>query len=224
MVIDVVNMGPQMKHQVETFGATSSEIESYNDRGIRQLSTADGEALRSIVDPYSYRQFLEHPKLIVLATNDENSPLDALNLYWEELIGPKWVLYLPNNTHEIKDFVRIGGAVGALHRHIAGQLTLPELKWQFEESAGGMSVRLQSSAEPTKVVLWTAISPTRDFRKASWSSRAATASADGFRQELSRPASGYAAAFAEVQFADKTLPYFLSTTVRIIEADGAASR
>ncbi len=218
MVIDVLNMGPQMQHQVATFGATSSEIAAYNNRGISQLSTPIGEQLRSIVDPFSYRQALSQPKLIVLATNDENSPLDALNLYWDELIGEKHILYVPNNTHEIKDFPRIAGSIAALYRRATRQLVLPELTWRFDETADSLQIRIASDRPPAKVVVWGATSPTRDFRKAIWRSTPAKVSEGEYYLEIPRPASGCAAAIGEAQFADKTLPYFFSTNVRIMQA------
>jgi PhoPQ-activated pathogenicity-related protein len=52
----------------------------------------------------------------MLGTNDEYWPLDALNLYWSELKGPKYVLYIPNNGHGLKDYGRIVGSLCALHR------------------------------------------------------------------------------------------------------------
>jgi PhoPQ-activated pathogenicity-related protein len=222
MVIDVVNMGPQMKHQADTFGATSSELSIYNDRGIKQLSTPAGERLRSIVDPFNYRDALRQPKLIVLATNDENSPLDALNLYWNELHGEKYILYVPNNGHEIKDFVRIGGTIAALYRRASGQVTLPQLTWQMDEQTEGLTLNVQCDAAPAKVVAWTASSPTRDFRKAKWSSVKIDPADGRYRHQLPRPEQGFAATFAEAQFADGALPYFFSTNVRIIAAQTAA--
>ena len=78
MVIDVLNMGPQMKHQVATWGKYSEQIHDYTERGIQKyMPTERGQALEQIVDPYSYRQTLTQPKLIILGTNDRYWPLDA---------------------------------------------------------------------------------------------------------------------------------------------------
>lgn len=224
VVFDIVNMGPQMKHQVATFGATSQEIAAYNDRGIAQLSSPIGQRLASIVDPFNYRASLAQPKLIVLATNDGNSPLDALNLYWDSLIGEKYILYLPNNTHEIKDFPRIAGTVGALHRRVRGELTLPQLAWSFDEQPESLRLRFTSDVAPGTVLLWTTSSESRDFRKSVWRSTPVEAVDGAYRLETARPATGFAAMFAEAQFPDKLLPYFLSSNVRIVAAKQAPAK
>ena len=46
---------------------------------------------------------LKQPKLLLLGTNDRYWPLDALNVYWDGLPGDKYVTYVPNNGHGLKD-------------------------------------------------------------------------------------------------------------------------
>ncbi|HCK14819.1 TPA: phenylacetic acid degradation protein, partial [Candidatus Poribacteria bacterium] len=70
------------------------EIGDYTIRGIQDhLGTEVGQNLISIIDPYSYREQLTMPKLSVIGTNDNYWVLDALNLYWDGLPVPKYVLY-----------------------------------------------------------------------------------------------------------------------------------
>lgn len=62
MVIDVLNMAEQMRLQKASFGKPSEQISDYSERGLtEQLESTEAEALRSIVDPYSYRARLTHP-------------------------------------------------------------------------------------------------------------------------------------------------------------------
>ena len=89
MVIDVLNMAEQIRHQKATWGRPSEQIDDYSQRGLTErLESTEAEALRAIVDPYSYRQRLTQPKLILLGTNDRYWPLDALNLVagWKKLL------------------------------------------------------------------------------------------------------------------------------------------
>jgi PhoPQ-activated pathogenicity-related protein len=112
MVIDMLNMGPQMKHQVDTWGEPSEEIADYTSRGLNKLlETPRGSALTKMVDPYAYKGGLTQPKLLMFGTNDTYWPLDACNLYWDDLEGPKWVCYIPNNAHGLNDIGRIVGAL-----------------------------------------------------------------------------------------------------------------
>jgi PhoPQ-activated pathogenicity-related protein len=222
MVIDTLNMAEQMPHQLATWGKFSEMIHNYTDRGIQKyLLTSQGAALRSIVDPYSYRQRITQPKLIVLGTNDRYWTLDALNLYWSQLEGPKYVLYVPNQGHGIADPVRLIGSTSALVRSMSGEIKLPKLDWNSETTDDRLSLRVTSDQKPQEVRAWVTTAATRDFRDVRWESRPMTAGADGkFSYDLARPASGFAAMFGELVFATDSAPYYLSTNVTIVGAKG----
>lgn len=221
MVIDVLNMPAQMKHQLEAYGKYSEEIEDYTRRGLQDRSdTPLGHALNAIVDPYSYRQVLTQPKLIMLGTNDRYWTLDALNLYWDGLSGEKHIVYVPNNGHGLKDAARIVGGLVALHQQTAGKLKLPRLEWELAENGGGLSLKLTSDAKPAGVSAWIASSPTLDFRDAQWQATSLSEADGGYRHELSAPSTGFSAMFGEAAFDAAGTPYFLSTNVKIIKAAG----
>ena len=87
MVIDMLNMSQHTKLQRASFGGKSSEqIDDYEGLD-EQIDTPRGVALRKIVDPWEYRERLTQPKLVILGTNDRYWPLDACNLYWNDLAG-----------------------------------------------------------------------------------------------------------------------------------------
>lgn len=219
MVIDVLNMGPQMKHQLETFGKFSEQIEDYTKRGIQgHMTSKPGDALRAIVDPYSYRSALIQPKLILLGTNDRYWTLDALNLYWDGLEGEKRVLYVPNQGHKLDDPERVVGSIAAFHRQAIGELTLPKLDWKLENGGGKLRLHVESTAAPAHALAWIATSPTRDFREAKWTSQKLERVEGGYRYELPAPESGYAAMLGELKFVSDSLPYYLSTNVQIAPA------
>lgn len=220
MVIDMLNMAQQMPHQLEAWGAYSEQIEDYTRLGLQeQLATEEGNALREIVDPYSYRQQLTLPKLILLGTNDPYWTIDALNLYWDDLLGDKYILYVPNNGHSLRDLSRVVGSIAALHRHTAEGTPLPNLSWEYSEQEDEtVLLSAESDVEPEEVRVWTATAPTRDFRDARWSSE----QIDGvlgsqYLYSSSPPEEGFAAFFIEVQYEQEdALPAYFSTTVRIL--------
>jgi PhoPQ-activated pathogenicity-related protein len=217
MVIDVLNMTPQMKHQLETWGRFSEQIQDYTDRGIQgRIGTEAGEQLNRIVDPYAYRQSLMQPKLIMLGTNDRYWPLDALNLYWDGLPGEKYVCYVPNNGHGLSDFARIVGGLTALHARASGKLELPKLAWKLQPNGRTLQLTVTSDIKPQRVLAWIATAPTKDFREARWESRPAAEHNGGYEYALDYPSSGYAAMFGEAMFNGTPLPYYLSTNVKIV--------
>ncbi len=226
MVIDMLNMGPQMKHQLASWGAFSEQINDYTERGlIEPLQTEIGKKLTNIVDPYSYRDRIRQPKLIILGTNDDYWPLDALNLYWDDLLGEKHILYVPNNGHGIKDYGRVIGSVNALHQQAFNGQTMPKLTWQFKNSDEKLALRISSDMPPSRVRIWRAQSDKRDFRKANWTSVSARADGDEFVYAAAVPKTGYEAMFGEAVYEGNGLPFFLSTNVRIIGgATGDASQ
>lgn len=224
IAIDVLEMEAHLEHQIAVWGEYSEQIRDYIDRGIHEeLDTERGQALATMVDPIRYREHLTMPKLPVIGTNDPYWPLDALNLYWDELPEPRWVMYLPNTGHSADDYLRLVGGLAVVHRNVVeGDPPLPELRWQFEEGEDALSLTVRSDLEPDRVRTWTARAPTRDFREAEWTSHPCEAlGEDAWRCHLARPEEGYAALFAELVYPGVfLLPLHLSTQVRVVGGDG----
>jgi PhoPQ-activated pathogenicity-related protein len=99
---------------------------------------------------------------------------------------------------------------------------LPDLSWELEEADGKLIMTVQSDQKPEKVSAWIADAETRDFRKSTWKASPTEESGDGYRYELPIPAKGYAAMFGEAEFKVEGLTYFLSTNVKIVQAEDGA--
>ena len=55
-VIDVLNMGDQMRQQMATYGGYSNQVQDYTDLKIQdRMNTPAGQRLLALVDPYAYR-------------------------------------------------------------------------------------------------------------------------------------------------------------------------
>lgn len=217
MVIDVLNMGPQMRHQRETWGDTSEQIADYSARGlIEQLGTDAGRRLLAIVDPYAYRDRLTQPKVVILATNDRYWPLDAARLYWDGLQGPKYPVYLPNQGHKLTDFRRMIAAINAVHQSAGRRQAMPAFEWQYDESADDLAVVLQADPQPLAVRAWLARSATRDFRDANWRSTPLVRRMGRYRYAMSRPDTGYRALYTEAVFGRGDDQVFLSSLPVIV--------
>jgi PhoPQ-activated pathogenicity-related protein len=227
IVIDTLNFEPQMKHQLEAWGEFSEQIADYTTKGLVDVMIKQPEVpLWRWVDPYTYRSKLSLPKLIINGTNDRYWTVDALSLYWNDLVGEKHIRYVPNAGHDLGD-----GKEGALTtlaaftEHVAEGKPMPDLKWKYDESDKGDELRLTISATPApkSVRLWVAKSGTRDFRDAEWKTTELTASHeaggngdghDTFAGAAAKPESGYIAVFGEATFSDGPYDYNLSTLLR----------
>src|SRR5262245_59892649 len=92
MVIDTLNMQKQMPYQKESYGHYSAMIKDYTNRGLVPMpNTAEARKLWGMVDPWVYRARLKMPKMILNGTNDPYWTQDALNLYWDDLSGDKYI-------------------------------------------------------------------------------------------------------------------------------------
>lgn len=223
IVIDVLNLAAHVPHQEAIWGETSAQIAPYTRRGLDDVLTSEtGRALRQIVDPYSYRDQLTQPKLIVIGTNDSYFPLDSLNLYWPELAEPKQVLYLPNQGHGVDDFARLIPALDAIHRASAAEERLPRLESALENhSTGSLRICVRANSAPLAVTVWSADSEDTDFRDATFFPAAAQSRRGVFVHESPLPRSGYRAIFAEALFEGSNGGrYLLSTNLRLIDSAG----
>lgn len=216
MVIPTLKMEAQNRHQLENFGGKFSEqIHDYTERGLTdKRDDSESVRLRSMIDPYFYRERLARPKLQINGTNDPYWTLDSMNLYWDELPGPKWVVYLPNAGHGLdqhRDYAVDG--VGALFRHAIGGKPFPRLSWKHDDADGKLRLRVESDPAPRSAKLWSATSATLDFRKSRWTATDIPPSGS-IAVQLVPPPAGNLAFFADLEYEIDGLPYHLSTQIR----------
>lgn len=215
LVIDNLNVAQQMKHQMESWGKFSEQIEEYTRRGLQaKLATADGQRLASMVDPYSYLPRLRIPTLIVNGANDRYWTVDALSLYWEDLKQPKWASIVPNAGHELGDGQWAIRAVTAFARSCAGLMKMPRIQFEFGED----TLAFRNISPPaTAMRLWSCESDTLDFRESKWSPVAELTSDSGLGGPMIRfkRSMRNQAVFGELQFNIGGLSFSLTTPVKV---------
>ncbi len=221
IVIDVLNIPEQLPHQLEVWGEYSDEIADYTRRGLQQqIKSGRGKEVFRMIDPYTYRDRLTMPKLLLIGTNDRYWTLDALNIYWDELQGPKYVLYVQNSGHGLEgERARAVSSLTGFSRFIASGQTLPRLSWQHTVEDGRPQITIQAEPAPKSAQLWTASSPTRDFREAEWHAAPVAGDHGDFTGEVAAPEEGFVALFGEVQYEIDGYPCYFSTQVAIYSAD-----
>ncbi len=219
MVYDNLNLLKQMRHQLETWGQFSEEISAYTDRGIPQRLLSDGKAahaLSAIVDPFSYRKKITVPKLMIIGTNDRYWPLDALNIYYDKLVGEKYIFYVPNVGHGLgAGMNRAVEDITAFFLKTEGRLRFPNLTWKFKEKDGSMKLAVTSDIKPLAIRAWTARSQTKDFRNAKWEPLEMKRKGRIYTYKFKNPAEGFEAVFGEATYSELGRHFFLSTKVKV---------
>src|SRR5215213_5011049 len=118
-------------------------IRDYTNRGLIPVpDTTPGKKLWAMVDPWVYRDKVTMPKLLVHGTNDAYWPQDATNLYWDDLKGDKWLLYVPNAGHGLdqihgdgrKDRNRAISTLAAYARAQVRGEPMPKLSWTHADA------------------------------------------------------------------------------------------
>ncbi|MFO0892183.1 MAG: PhoPQ-activated protein PqaA family protein [Isosphaeraceae bacterium] len=214
MVIVMLNMGLQGPNQIEVWGNYSEQIEDYVRRGLMERAkTPEGTQLWKMVDPYTFRDRLSIPKMLINGTNDRYWTLNALDLYWNDLKDPKYVVELPNAGHGLENHREwaING-LGAFFRHVVTGRPMPKLSWALSGSSPGTrTLKVEADPAPLSARLWTTTSSSRDFRESRWTS-APLQVGTCLTAELQPPASGQLAAFAELEYETDGIRYHLTTT------------
>jgi PhoPQ-activated pathogenicity-related protein len=218
MVIDVLNFRPQMEHQLNVWGAYSDQIHDYSSKGLIKQGdeTAREEQLRVMMDPYTYRSVLKLPKLLVNGTNDKYWVVDAMKLYWPDLVGPKFVLQIPNAGHGLGGGGdRVGATIAAFFRHVVRGREFPQIDWKPVQKDGNVGLQVNVVPNPRNVKLWRAQSSSGDFRESRWSSEPMQATQAGYVGWVAKPTNGdQVAYFGELEFESEGQTFWLSTVVQ----------
>lgn len=239
LVIDTLNFQVQMPNQLKSFGKYSEQIKDYEDRKLLPLpDTTEARKLWFMVDPWVYREKLTLPKMIINGTNDPYWAQDALNMYWDDLKGEKYVCYVPNAGHSLRPEeqpntqgtktdlfpTRAINCLSAFCRHQVENKPMPKLVWRHNDTPEGVAkLEIKFDVEPKAYRLWIVDSATRDFRKSRWEQGkddGLKPSPAGIVAYLNKPEAGYRAWLADLDYEIGDLKYTLTTQIRILEPKG----
>ena len=231
-VTDVLNMDESMAHHRRVYegvteniiGGYAQSVHDYVDENIfDRFYTPLGQDLVSIVDPYEYRDRLDMPKYLVNSTGDQFFVPDSSKFYFDDLIGPKYLRYIPNTDHALStdasiDILEFYGAV-------AQGVALPDFSWTVSE--GGTQITVSAVDAPTGVQLWQATNTERrDFRietfGANWSASALVDQGGGqYVANVTVPATGATAFMVELEYLVNGSPIKFTTEVSVVQEPDA---
>ncbi|RKX40190.1 MAG: PhoPQ-activated pathogenicity, partial [Verrucomicrobia bacterium] len=175
--------------------------------------------LSGIVDPYSYIDRLDMPKLVINGSGDQFFLPDSSRFYFHDLIGQKSLRYVPNADHGLNGSAH--DSLAAFYLSILNSQPMPEFSWSISPEGGRIVVK--SSTTPVEVKMWQAENGTaRDFRLETigpvWHSTPLAENNNGeYVASLDIPAKGWAAFFVELTFAaNQGMTHMLTTDISIV--------
>ena len=217
VVIDVLNTELSMEHHFRAYGFYAPAVGDYVRHGIMEWQgTPELRALYAIEDPFSYRDRLTMPKLLINASGDQFFLPDSARFYLGQLGGETLVRYVPNTDHGLRN-TDVFRTLGAWYQAILDGTPRPKISWQ--RAADG-TLTIKSDTPPKSAVLWTATNPAaRDFRLETlgpkWTSAPLSAENGTYTTQVPAPETGWTASFAELTFEAGGQPLKLTTDVAV---------
>lgn len=215
MVIDMLNWPLNLEYHKTTWGDYSIQIEDYVKLGIVQKSnTPEGKKVAKMVDPYSYRQFLTMPKMILMGTNDEYWPVDAIKNYIDSIPGNNHICYTPNAGHDLGDKKTALTTLSAFFGTTITNGVYPKCDYSVTEENGKIMLKIQATPEILEdAVLWSATSGDREFRDKVWSSVSlGKTNVAEFTQEITYPEKGFKAFYIDLKYKAPVTGSFTQST------------
>lgn len=219
-VIDVLNVKRSFEHHRQVYGFWAPSIKDYVEMGLMDIMNHPRwKGLMDIVDPLSYRQRLTMPKLLIHSSGDQFFLPDSSRFYFQDLLGEKYIRYIPNCDHSLKN-TDVADSILSFLQSVMGKTVRPQFSWKF---TGADTIRLQSRTPVQEVRLWQAGNPkARDFRLetlgAAWKSELLSDQGKGiYRGKVAKPKSGWTAFFLEVTYPGPgKAPFKFTSGVRIV--------
>ena len=219
VVIDVLNVESSFNHHWRCYGAWSPAINDYINEGIMDWTGSKEYArLLELVEPYSFIDQLTLPKFLINATGDEFFITDSWQFYWNDLVGDKYIQYVPNANHGLNGTYNLGSLV-AFYNAVITESAIPKVDWSV--SADSIYLEVLSDVD-YKVTKWEAVNENaRDFRvpvigKVWKDSELSKTSNNQYAIHFPAPESGYKAGMLEIVFDSGTEVPFTFTTGTVV--------
>lgn len=217
LVIDILNVEASFDHHFRAYGFFAPSVADYVRHGVVDWAgTPELRALYGIEDPFSYRDRLTMPKLLINAAGDQFFLPDSSQFYFGQLKGENQLRYVPNTDHGLKD-TDVFQTLTTWYQAILERSPRPKFSW---DCAADGTLTVRAETKPAEVKLWQATNPVaRDFRLetlgAKWTSTPLAEANSVYTAHLQAPAEGWTAGFIELTFELGGRPLKLTTSVTV---------
>jgi PhoPQ-activated pathogenicity-related protein len=202
IVIDIVNVQATMQNHFAAYGFWAPSVGDYVHHKVMNRSESPQYAeMLKLIDPYAYRSRLTMPKLVLNASGDQFFTPDSSRFYFDDLVGPKYLRYVPNGDHGLKDTDALQSLL-SFYTAILDKTPIPTLSWKLK----GDTLEAKPSTKPLVATFWQATNPkARDFRVEAigkvYKPTVLTPNAEGvYQATVPKPEKGWTAFFIEFTF------------------------
>ena len=205
MVIDVLNMPVNLNYQKEAWGDYSVQIEDYVRLGIvQEMGSTTGDEITRMIDPYSYRSKYTMPKMIIIGTNDEYWPVDAIKHYFYNIPGENYIHYVANVGHGLGGGAQALKALSGFFGHTLKKEMYPKLTWEIDHSKSDIQISVHTTSDQlVGSFLWTSDSNDRDFRDNEFvKADLEIDHKENVQTKIKYPDSGYRAFYIDLEYMD----------------------
>ena len=204
IVIDMLNVIPSFQHHWKVYGKWAAAVGNYQQEGIMEWQDSkEYNRLVELTEPFSFREQLTMPKLLLNATGDQFFIPDSWQFYWKDLLGEKHLRYVPNSEHSMRE-TDAPETLIAFYNAILNDSERPTFDWSVKE--GKIQIQTKENFQPSKLTLWQAHNPNaRNFQVdeigRAYEESNIPISADGkYEISVSEPEAGFTAFFVELTF------------------------
>ena len=143
---------------------------------------------------------------------------DSAQFYFDALPGVKYLRYVPNTDHSLKNS-DAWTTLLACYSSIVKGTKAPQFSWTMESDG---SIRVKTQDKPSEVKLWKATNAeARDFRLEqigpAWSSTDLKDAGGVYVGKVEKPEKGWTAFFVELTYTNgPAVPFKFTTPVRVV--------
>lgn len=217
IIYNNLNLPAQMAYQIESWNDFSPRIREYTSRQLfRKGEKPSGfqAEIMQIIDPYTYRNRITVPKLLVHGANDPYWTTDATKWYWKDIQEPKFLLTIPNVGHQDIDrpdnLQKVIPTVGFFCQYVAMHGEWPSSDWNVQVKKKEYLISVETEIPGAKRILWTAAAADNHFEQAKWQSKDC---GDAEKISVPKPATGRIAFFVELQAEQLGTRFSITTEV-----------
>jgi len=198
LVFDALNLEKTLGRQISIYGKHGDALADYDECG---LLNHDKLELLKIIDPYTYLNQITIPKYLINSTGDKFFLPDSSTIYFGDIIGSKYLCYVPNSDHNLHKLNK--DMMITFYGSVIHNIKLPDFCWQIKNNKIAITV----NQKPNKIKLWHAINKnSRDFRSttanSNWISYNIKYNLDKSNEYIPILSPGWNAYFVELTYND----------------------